>query len=158
MTSSTHASRRPLPLAPLSLLLLSVALVAGCDRGREEQVNGVIQTKYPGQVSAGGATSGTILAQTSRPTTDAVYAGGLPGVAGGAGGNTSGANVGGSTTETGEGPATGVTNPSGVQPATQGQMPVYDKPAQAAPGAVEAPAATNVAPNPPAAGKDLGKQ
>lgn len=147
-------SRPPMAL----LLLLSVASVVGCDRGREQAVDGVIQTKYPGQVSAGGATSGTILAQTSRPTTNAVYAGGTPGIAGGSGGNTSGANIGGSTRETGEGPATGVTDPSGVQPGTQGRMSDYGKPAGPAPGQVEAPAATNIAPNPPAAQADLGKQ
>lgn len=153
MKPSTH-----MRWAPLSLLMLSVTLVAGCDRGREQRADGIVQTKYPGQVTAGGATSGTILAQTSRPTTDAVYAGGTPGIAGGSGGNTSGANIGGSTQETGEGPSRGVTDPSGVQPGTQGQMADYGKPAQPAPGQVEAPAATNIAPNPPAAGKDLGKQ
>ncbi|QOY96711.1 hypothetical protein IM543_15655 [Massilia sp. UMI-21] len=139
-------------------MLLSAALVSGCDRGREQRVDGIVQTKYPGQVTAGGATSGTILAQTARPTTDAVYAGGTPGIAGGSGGNTAGAEVGGSTRETGQGPARGVSNPTGVQPGTQGQMPDYGKPARPAPGEAEAPSATNVAPNPPAAGKDLGKQ
>lgn len=139
-------------------LLLSAALSAGCERGREQGVDGIVQTKYPGQVTAGGASSGTILATTSRPTTDAVYAGGTPGLAGGSGGNTGGAKVGGSSTETGQGPATGVTDPTGVMPADKGQMPVYGKPTRPAPGHVEAPAATNTAPNPPAAPVDLGKQ
>lgn len=152
MKPFTHTGWTPLPV------LLSLALVAGCDRGREQRVDGIVQTKYPGQVTAGGATSGTILAQTSRPTTNAVYAGGTPGIAGGSGGNTSGANIGGSTQETGEGPSRGVTDPSGAQPGTQGQMSDYGKPARPAPGQVEAPAATNIAPNPPAAGADLGKQ
>lgn len=148
-----------MPRAPVLLVLLCAALAAGCDRGdRAQRVDGIVQTRYPGQVSAGGATSGTILAQTSRPTTDAVYAGGTPGIAGGSGGNTAGANVGGSTRETGEGPSRGVTNPTGVQPADQGQMADYGKPARPTAGEVPAPSATNVAPKPPAAGKDLGKQ
>lgn len=148
---------RPAPAALLAVLL-SALLAAGCERGREGAVDGVIQTGYPGQVTAGGATSGTILAQTSRPTTNAVYAGGTPGIVGGAGGNTSGANVGGSTRPTGEGPATGVTDPTGVMPADKGQMADYGKPARPAPGEVKAPAATNIAPNPPAAPANLGKQ
>lgn len=149
---------RPSSAALLFPVLLSAALAAGCDRGREDAADGVIQTGYPGQVTAGGATSGTILAQTSRPTTNAVYAGGTPGIVGGAGGNTSGAKIGGSTRPTGEGPATGVTNPTGVMPADKGQMADYGRPARPAPGAVEPPAATNIAPNPPAAPADLGKQ
>lgn len=139
-------------------LLLGAVLSAGCERGREDGVDGIVQTKYPGQVTAGGASSGTILATTSRPTTDAVYAGGTPGLAGGSGGNTGGAKVGGSSTETGQGPATGVTDPTGVMPADKGQIPVYGKPTRPAPGHVEAPSATNIAPNPPAAPVDLGKQ
>jgi len=89
-------------------------LVAGCDRGAAPAANGVLQTKYPGQVSAGGLASGQLMARTARDTTDAIYAGGTPGIAGGAGGNTSGAAIGGATRETGQGPSSGVTRPSGT--------------------------------------------
>ena len=69
---------------------LATILLAACDRGQAPAANGVIQTKYPGQVSSGGMTSGQLMARTARPETDATYAGGTPGIAGGSGGNPSG--------------------------------------------------------------------
>jgi len=125
-------------------------LASGCDRGRTASADGVLQTKYPGQVSSGGATSGAIIAQTAKPVTDATYAGGTPGIAGGSGGTTSGAETGGTTRETGQGPSSGVTPPSGVQPGTQTQPGDHGRPAAPAPGTTEAPAATNTAPQAPA--------
>jgi len=95
-----------------ALSLSALALLGGCDGKTPAAANGVIQTKYPGQVSAGGATSGQILTRNARPETDATYAGGTPGIAGGAGGNTAGAETGGAVRETGQGPSSGVTNPS----------------------------------------------
>jgi len=89
-----------------------LALAAGCGDQHAPAANGVIQTKYPGQVSSGGATSGAIMAQTKRPETDATYAGGTPGIAGGAGGNTSGAETGGETQESGQGPSSGTSQPT----------------------------------------------
>lgn len=130
-------------LGPVALLACSLA---GCDRGQAPAANGVIQTRYPGQVSAGGMTSGQIMARTARPETDATYAGGTPGIAGGSGGNTSGAETGGATRETGQGPSSGVTQPSssgregGTVPAGE------NRPAAPAPGTTEAPAANNAAP------------
>ena len=56
-----------------------LAVLAGCERGHTPSVGGIVQTKYPGQVSAGGATSGAIIAATPKPVTDATYAGGTPG-------------------------------------------------------------------------------
>jgi hypothetical protein len=131
-------------------------LAGGCDRGRNPSVGGIEQTKYPGQVSAGGRSSGAIIASTAKPVTDATYAGGQPGTAGGSGGNVGGARLGGTVTETGEGPATGVTQPSGAQPGTQARPGEYAQPAAPAPGTVEAPAATNIAPQSPAAPGTLG--
>lgn len=133
-------------------------LASGCDRGRNPSVGGIEQTKYPGQVTAGGATSGAIIARTAKPVTDATYAGGTPGIAGGSGGTTSGAEVGGAVRETGQGPTSGVTPPSGVQPGTQTQPGDHGSPAAPAPGAVEAPAATNTAPQAPAAPGTLGSK
>ena len=121
-------------------------LLAGCDRGPAPAANGVIQTKYPGQVSAGGMTSGQIMARTARPETDATYAGGTPGTAGGSGGNTSGAETGGETKETGQGPSSGVTQPSSAG-RQGGTLPSGEnRPAAPAPGSTEAPAANNAAP------------
>lgn len=131
-------------------LLLALLLAGGCDRGGPPSVDNVVQTKYPGQVSAGGATSGTIVARTAKPVTDATYAGGTPGIAGGSGGTTSGAETGGTVRETGQGPSSGVTPPSGAQEGTREPPGDYGSPKAPAPGTVEAPAATNIAPNPPA--------
>ncbi|MDY0960808.1 hypothetical protein [Massilia sp. CFBP9026] len=127
-------------------VVLLACTLAGCDRGQAPAANGVIQTKYPGQVSSGGMTSGQIMARTARPETDATYAGGTPGIAGGSGGNTSGAEIGGATQESGQGPSSGVTQPAGAgRPG--GDLPSGEnRPAAPAPGSTEAPAANNAAP------------
>lgn len=93
---------------------------AGCDRGGERTTAaGVRETRFPGQVTANGGTSGQVLARTAKPATDATYAGGTPGIAGGSGGTTGGAATGGTVQETGHGPSRGVTPPSSVgQPGT----------------------------------------
>lgn len=133
-------------------------LAAGCDRGRASSVDGIAQTKYPGQVTAGGATAGTIIARTAKPTVNATYAGGTPGIAGGSGGTTSGAETGGTVRETGQGPTSGVTPPSGTQEGTRKPPGDYGEPKAPAPGTVEAPAATNIAPKAPADQGSLGRQ
>ncbi|KFI08343.1 hypothetical protein [Massilia sp. BSC265] len=133
-------------------------LAAGCDRGRTASEDGILQTKYPGQVSAGGKTAGTIIAQTAKPTVDATYAGGTPGIAGGSGGTTSGAETGGTVRETGQGPTSGVTPPSGTQAGTRAPSGDYGEPKAPAPGTVEAPAATNIAPKAPADQGSIGRQ
>ena len=89
-----------------------VVLAAGCNNKQAPASNGVIQTKYPGQVTAGGESSGALMARTARPETDATYAGGTPGIAGGSGGTTSGAEVGGTVQESGQGPSSGASQPS----------------------------------------------
>lgn len=131
-------------------------LAGGCDRGRNPSVGGIEQTKYPGQVTAGGRSSGAIIASTAKPVTDATYAGGTPGHAGGSGGTSSGAETAGTVRETGQGPSSGVTPPSGAQPGTQTPSGDNGRPAAPAPGTVEAPAATNTAPQGPAAPGTLG--
>lgn len=87
---------------------------AGCDRGYRDSTAGVRQTKFPGQVTAGGSTSGQVLARNAKPTTDATYAGGTPGIAGGSGGTTGGAATAGTVRETGQGPSQGTTQPTGT--------------------------------------------
>jgi hypothetical protein len=94
-----------------ALALLVAA--GGCNRNGLG-TSGVIQTKFPGQVTAGGGTSGQILAQNAKPVTDATYAGGHPGMAGGAGGNTGGAAMGGTVQESGQGPSRGTSTPAGA--------------------------------------------
>ena len=139
-------------------LLAAALLLSACSRNTAPASDGVIQTKFPGQVTAGGGTSGEIIARTARPVTDAVYAGGTPGIAGGAGGNTSGAAIGGSTRETGEGPATGVTNPSGVMQGTQSQPGDTGQPSGPSAQDLNKGAATNAAPQGPAAPDKMGNK
>jgi hypothetical protein len=122
-------------------LLLSAA---GCERRHEESAGGVIQTRFPGQVTAGGGTSGQVLARNAPPTTDATYAGGTPGIAGGSGGTTGGAATGGTVQETGHGPSQGTTQPSSVgRPGTTLQPGDMGKPAPPPPNEAAAGAAVH---------------
>lgn len=130
----------------IGAMALAAVVLAACDRGQAPAANGVIQTKYPGQVSSGGMTSGQLMARTARPETDATYAGGTPGIAGGSGGNTSGAETGGETRETGQGPSSGVTQPSSAGRPGSDLPSGENRPVAPAPGSTEAPAANNAAP------------
>lgn len=128
-------------------LLAAAAALAGCDRGHTNPKEGVIQTRFPGQVTAGGGTSGQVLARSAKPETNAAYAGGTPGIAGGAGGNTAGAAMGGTVSETGQGPSKGVTAPaSGGQPGNKPQGD-YGGPAANAPAAGSTPVGAGSATN-----------
>jgi hypothetical protein len=99
-------------LAPLAAL----ALLAACDRDGARTVSdaGIRQTAFPGQITAGGGSSGAVMARTARPETDATYAGGTPGHAGGAGGTSGGAATAGTVAETGQGPTSGTTPVTGA--------------------------------------------
>jgi len=133
------------------------ALLAGCQRDRPAASHGIIQTGYPGQVTAGGSSSGQVMARTARPETDATYAGGTPGIAGGSGGNTSGAETGGATQESGQGPSSGTTQPTSAgRPGST--LQAGDTGGATAPAASQpAPAATNTAPQGPATRQTEGK-
>lgn len=138
---------------------LALALLAGCGDKPTAASHGVIQTKYPGQVSAGGATSGQILAANARPETDATYAGGTPGIAGGAGGNTSGAETGGTVQESGQGPSSGTTQPSSAgRPGSELQSGDTGGATPPSPHRENAPASNAAAQGPAAQGRAEGKQ
>ena len=123
-------------------LLAACTLLAGCDRGHANPKDGIVQTKFPGQVTAGGGTSGQVMARSAKPETNAAYAGGTPGIAGGAGGNNAGAAMGGTVTETGQGPSSGVTAPvSGGQPGNKPSGDNHAKPPADAAAAGVTPAA-----------------
>ncbi|KQQ96970.1 hypothetical protein [Massilia sp. Leaf139] len=128
-------------------LLAACAALAGCDRGHTNPKDGVIQTKFPGQVTAGGLTSGQIMAKSAKPETNAAYAGGTPGIAGGAGGTTGGAALGGTVTETGQGPSQGATTPASA--AQGGNKPQGDNgaPPANAPAAGVTPVGAGTATN-----------
>jgi hypothetical protein len=131
---------------PITLWIAALLLgVASCKPHGDDAQR---QTKFPGMVTAGGGTSGAVMAAHGGPKTDAAYAGGTPGIAGGAGGNTSGAGTGGTTTETGKGPSQGVTPPSGA--GTQGTT--HTQPGDH--GSPSAPTAGNTGPSPGVANRD----
>jgi len=90
----------------------AVALVLSAAGCKQHGDNAMRETKFPGMVTAGGGTSGQVMAAHAGPKTDATYAGGTPGIAGGSGGNTSGAATGGTVRETGQGPTAGVSTPT----------------------------------------------
>lgn len=138
--------------------LAAVLLLAACSRNTAPASDGVIQTKFPGQVTSGGGTSGEVIARTARPVTDATYAGGTPGIAGGSGGTTSGAELGGTTRETGQGPTSGVTPPSGAMQGTQTQPGDTGKPSGPSAEDLNKGAASNAAPQAPAAPNEMEKK
>jgi hypothetical protein len=90
----------------------AAVLVLGAAGCKEHGDNAMRETKFPGMVTAGGGTSGQVMARNGGSKTDGTYAGGTPGIAGGSGGNTSGAATGGTVRETGQGPTAGVSAPS----------------------------------------------
>ena len=104
----------------LGLLMLAAAALGCSPRGDAGTASaGARKTEFPGQVTAGGGTSGEVMAQAKRAT-DGSYAGGTPYIAGGSGGNTGGAATGGSVQESGHGPS-GNTAPPAAKPTGSGQ-------------------------------------
>jgi hypothetical protein len=117
---------------------------AGCNRDHAGSVAGVRQTRFPGEVTAGGGTSGQVLARSVKAVTEGTYSGGTPGIAGGSGGTTGGAATPGTVQESGQGPSQGTS-----QPASAGRpgatLPPGDmgKPATPNPNQTMGGAATN---------------
>src|SRR5690606_25215807 len=95
------------PSPPLThtrwLPALAVFVLAAC--GPDEPQ--VMENAFPGQVSAGGATSGEIVASAKSSDTKPGSEGpeGTPGIPQGSGGTTSGPNMGGTTQNESGGPA-----------------------------------------------------
>jgi len=133
------------------------AVLAGCQRDQSPAAHGVIQTGYPGQMTAGGGSSGEVMARTARPETDATYAGGTPGIAGGSGGNTSGAETGGTTQESGQGPSSGTSQPASAGRSGANLQPGDTGGATPPPANQPSPAASNAAPQGPATPRTEGK-
>lgn len=77
-----------------AMTLLLALTMAGCNKdGPATADNGIKQTRFPGQLSAGGGTSGEIMAQAAGGNA-AKAPSGTPGIPQGAGGNTGGAAMG----------------------------------------------------------------
>ena len=98
------------------LLIVSAVLASGCSRENEY---GQRQTKMPGMVTAGGGTSGEVIA-SHKKATDGSYAGGTPYHAGGAGGTAGGTATAGAVAESGHGPS-GTTAPPAAKTTQSGQ-------------------------------------
>ncbi|TFW09755.1 hypothetical protein E4K72_04360 [Oxalobacteraceae bacterium OM1] len=106
-------------------LLLACAMLAGCDRGGDGAAanTGARQTHFPGQITAGGSTSGEVLAKNSAQTAN--MAGGTPGIPKGSGGNTGGAgnaptSTSGGETTRGQAPGQGVAGTPSIPGGAEG--------------------------------------
>jgi hypothetical protein len=94
----------------------ALAILAACSQdGATGSAATVRNTAFPGQITAGGGTSGEVMTQAKKAATDGSYAGGTPHIAGGSGGNTGGAATGGTVQESGHGPS-GNTAPPASKP------------------------------------------
>lgn len=104
------------------ILVLGVAavLASGCTREEKAADTGMRKTGFPGMVTAGGGTSGEVMARNKKPATDGSYAGGTPYHAGGAGGTTGGTATAGAVQESGHGPS-GATKPPAAKQTPSGQ-------------------------------------
>jgi hypothetical protein len=109
--------------------LAALVLAGGCTEQHGISPGTVKQTKFPGQLAAGGAGSGEIMQRTKQSTTSSMPSG-TPGIPEGAGGTTSGPGMGGTT----PGAAVAGDAPKGKM---QGEAPVGGDPARA--GAANAP-------------------
>lgn len=93
-----------------------VGLLAACSESDSDRAGtGAQQTRFPGQVSAGGGTSGEVMARSAPPADTAAMPSGTPGIPQGSGGTTSGAAMGGT-----HGPSTGA---NAGQEGMRGQAP-----------------------------------
>jgi hypothetical protein len=116
-------------------------LLAGCG-DRTAVRDGVTQTKLPGHVTAGGPTSGQVIARSGAAA--ATQPAGTPGIPQGAGGNPGGTAMGGSTVAQAAAGPGGATHPGGDRLGAAGSSPV----AAAISGAAPAPAGVAPAPAP----------
>ncbi len=80
------------PLAPAGITALACALLLSACSDQRAQSSAVRQTGFPGQVSAGGTSSGEVMSRA--PNTVAQMPAGTPGIPQGSGGTTGGAALG----------------------------------------------------------------
>jgi hypothetical protein len=99
---------------------VAAVLASGCSRREGAADAGMRKTNFPGMVTAGGGTSGEVMARSQKPATDGSYAGGTPFHAGGAGGTSGGTATAGAVQESGHGPS-GTTKPPAAKTTPSGQ-------------------------------------
>lgn len=73
------------------LAALAPLLLHGCGQDEKGPQTGIVQTGFPGQLSAGGSTSGAVMAQSSGGKTGSNMPAGTPGIPKGSEGNVGGA-------------------------------------------------------------------
>lgn len=113
--SILSAARLVIPIVALA----AVAVLAACgERGTSASEAGVKQTKFPGSVSAGGGTSGEVIARAGTAK-EGQYMRGTPGIPMGAGGNTGGAATGGTVQQPSASPSGSIPPPG--EPAKSGK-------------------------------------
>ena len=98
--------------------LCALALLAACSPRESNYAQR--QTNFPGMVTAGGGTSGEVMARNKKSKVDGSYAGGTPYHAGGADGTTGGTATAGAVAESGHGPS-GNTAPPAAKTTPSGQ-------------------------------------
>jgi hypothetical protein len=135
--SVANASTRPRWPGWVILLLASL-LAAGCGPRGPAVEDGVQQTKFPGMVSAGGGTSGEVIARASSKQT--APPAGTPGIPQGAEGNTGGTAPGG-TVPHGNAAASGL--PTGEGPQHAASAADNPGPTGVVPPGISASAATS---------------
>jgi hypothetical protein len=102
---------------PLILLLGAASVLAtACSRQDSAADSGMRKTKFPGMVTAGGGTSGEVIALAKKPVKDGSTTGGTPFHGGGAGGTAGGAATAGTVQESGHGPSGKTAPPDAKQP------------------------------------------
>jgi hypothetical protein len=99
---------------------VTAVLAGACSRHDSAADAGVRKTNFPGMVTAGGGTSGEVMARNQKPATDGSYAGGTPYHAGGSGGTSGGTATAGTAQESGHGPS-GQTAPPAAKTTPSGQ-------------------------------------
>lgn len=119
--------------------LFLLILLAGCGEDKP-QPGTVRQTGFPGQISAGGSSSGEIMSR--KPNTVAGMPAGTPGIPGGSGGNVAGASLG--ATAQGESTAGGSAGPTAAQAGQPATAPPREGRGEVAPDASTATSKPNI--------------
>ena len=88
---------KPRTLLACASALAALLLAGGCSDQRGSTAAAVTQTKFPGQLAAGGLGSGEIMQRSDSTSIKSSMPSGTPGIPEGAGGTTSGPGMGGTT-------------------------------------------------------------
>jgi hypothetical protein len=100
----------------LMLLGAACVLTIACSRQDGAADSAMRKTKFPGMVTAGGGTSGEVIALAKKPVKEGSTTGGTPFHGAGAEGTTGGAATAGTVQESGHGPSGKTPPPDAKQP------------------------------------------